>query len=315
MSTGLRNILLLSFVLLVACHTTDTPASAPTGSPAAMQHGLVDIGGRSLHIHCAGNGDPVVVLDAGLGNDGGTWADVQPGLARFTRACVYDRAGRGYSDPGPKPRTSRLMVADLHELLVRAGIAGPYVLVGHSLGGLNVRLYESEYPGDVAGMVLVDATSDDQQRIIDLMPPERAAEFGAGMSDPEMDLSAFREAMADVRRTNRSLADKPLVVLTHGKDPPRPEWLSEDAYGRGLQLTRELQSNLARLSSNSVQVVAEDSGHFIQEDQPELVVAAVREAVEAVRTHGRVSATKLTPFARRHDPSRILSGPSLVVPG
>jgi pimeloyl-ACP methyl ester carboxylesterase len=96
--------------------------------------GLVDIGGRSLHIHCAGHGSPVVVLDAGLGNDGGTWADVQPELARFTRACVYDRAGRGYSDPSPKPHTSQHIVTDLHELLGRAGIEGPYVLVGHSLG-------------------------------------------------------------------------------------------------------------------------------------------------------------------------------------
>jgi pimeloyl-ACP methyl ester carboxylesterase len=283
--------LILAFV---ACHTANAPGIV---SSTVARDGLVDIGGRSLHIHCAGQGGPVVVLEAGLGNDGGTWADVQPEIARFTQACVYDRAGRGYSDPAPKPHTSQHMVADLHELLWRAGIAAPYVLVGHSMGGLNVRLYEARYPGDVAGMVLVDATSEEQERLIEMMPPDHA-DFTAGVRDPEMDLATFRGSMADVRRAKRSLGDKPLVVLTHGKDPPRPEWLPEDTYARSVQLMRELQSNLVRLSTNGVQVVAQESGHFIQEDSPALVVAAVRETVEAVRTHGRVATSRLTPLAQ-----------------
>jgi pimeloyl-ACP methyl ester carboxylesterase len=294
MITWLRSILLLS---LVACHGASSTTPAPPASAAGMRDGLVDIGGRSLHIHCAGQGSPVVVLDAGLGNDGGTWADVQPELARFTEACVYDRAGRGYSDPAPKPHTSQHMVEDLHALLGRAGVAGPYVLVGHSLGGLNVRLYEATYPGDVAGMVLVDATSEEQDRVFDLMPREHA-DFTAGVRDPEMDVPTFRGSLADMRRAKHALGDKPLVVLSHGKDPPRPDWLAEETYARSVQLVRELQSNLARLSSNSAQVVAENSGHFIQEDSPGLVVAAVRETVEAVRTHGRVSASRLGSLGR-----------------
>jgi pimeloyl-ACP methyl ester carboxylesterase len=134
-----------------------------------------------------------------------------------------------------------------------------------------------------------------------MMPRDRA-DFTAGQRDPEMDLATFRGSMADVRRANRSLGDKPLIVLTHGKEPPRPDWLSEDTYGHCVQLQRDLQANLARLSSNSAQVVAENSGHFIQEDAPGLVVAAVREAVEAVRQRGRVSASKLIPLAREGRP-------------
>jgi pimeloyl-ACP methyl ester carboxylesterase len=276
----------------LACQAT----SAPAPPRAAVTDGMVDVGGRSLHIHCAGHGAPVVVFDAGLGNDGSAWASVQPEVARFTQACAYDRAGRGYSDPAPKPRPSRLMAADLHELLARAGVAGPYVLVGHSLGGLNVRLYAAEHPDDVAGMVLVDATSEDQDRVFDLLPPGKA-DFTAGVRDPEMDLATFRESLAEVRDlpagAGRPLGDKPLVVLTHGKEPPRPDWLPEDVYTRCVRLLRELQARLTILSSNSAQVVADDSGHAIPQDAPERVVDAVGAAVAAVRSQGRVSTTKL----------------------
>ena len=122
----------------------------------------VDIGGRSLNIYCSGAGGPAVILDAGAGSPGYSWAHIQPELARFTRACWYDRAGEGWSDPGPYPRTSAAMARDLHELLQRAGVPAPYVLVGHSLGGLNVRVYNGLYPGEVAGMVLVDSAHEDE---------------------------------------------------------------------------------------------------------------------------------------------------------
>jgi len=124
---------------------------------------LVDIGGYRLHINCTGTGSPTVILDAGLGGTSLDWSKVQPAVARFTRVCSYDRAGYGWSESGPgTPRTSQQIVKELHLLLAHAQIHGPYVLVGHSAGGLNMRLYAYRYPAEVAGMVLLDATSEYQ---------------------------------------------------------------------------------------------------------------------------------------------------------
>jgi pimeloyl-ACP methyl ester carboxylesterase len=123
---------------------------------------MVDVGGYRLHIFGEGAGSPTVVLDAGAGDLGLAWARVQPTVARSTRVCAYDRAGLGWSEPSPRPRTAAVMVDELHTLLTNAGIAGPYVLVGHSLGGLVVRQYAHAYPVGVAGIVLVDSAHEAQ---------------------------------------------------------------------------------------------------------------------------------------------------------
>src|ERR1700686_1083054 len=126
---------------------------------------LVDVGGYRLHIHCSGpegaSGGPTVIMDAGIGECSLGWGLVQPEIAKFARVCTYDRAGLGWSDPAPTPRTSRQIVSDLHALLTNAGIGPPYVMVGHSFGGLNARLYASQFPEDVAGMVLVNSAHED----------------------------------------------------------------------------------------------------------------------------------------------------------
>lgn len=122
---------------------------------------MVDIGGYSLHIDCRGDGGPAVVIDSGLGSYSLDWALVQSNIAKFTTVCSYDRAGYGWSDESPKERTSNNIVEELHTLLQNAGIPAPYILVGHSLGGLNARLYASRYPNEVAGIVLVDASHED----------------------------------------------------------------------------------------------------------------------------------------------------------
>src|SRR5918912_1497138 len=121
---------------------------------------LVDVGGYRLHIQCVGTDSPTVVLDAGLSGSSLDWSLVQPELGRTTRVCAYDRAGMGWSDPGPQSRTPRQIAGELHTLLTKAGIAGPYVLVGHSLAGKNVRLFALSHPEEVAAMVLVDARSE-----------------------------------------------------------------------------------------------------------------------------------------------------------
>src|SRR5581483_7014518 len=127
-----------------------------------LSGGLVDVGGYRLRIECIGAGKPTVVMDAGLAQDRSTWGQVPSGVAAFTRVCTYDRAGLGESEAGAKPRTSQQIVAELQVLLKRAGIQSPYLLVGHSFGGANVRLFASQHPDAVVGIVLVDASQEDQ---------------------------------------------------------------------------------------------------------------------------------------------------------
>jgi pimeloyl-ACP methyl ester carboxylesterase len=122
---------------------------------------LVDLGGYRLHLWCTGDGAPAVILDAGLGGTSAGWGFVQPEVARFTRVCSYDRAGMGYSDPGPSPRTARRIARELAELLARGGIAGPVVLVGESIAGFYVRVFASDHPERATGLVLVDASHED----------------------------------------------------------------------------------------------------------------------------------------------------------
>ncbi len=118
---------------------------------------LIDVGGHRLHLYCVGKGSPTVLLEAAAPGWSLYWSLVQPAVARVTRVCSYDRAGLGWSERGPLPRTGERMARELHRLLNRAGVSGPYIFVGHSLGGFVARLYRQEHPDDVVGMVLVDA--------------------------------------------------------------------------------------------------------------------------------------------------------------
>ncbi len=131
---------------------------------------LVDVGGHRLHIQCQGDGGPTVVMDAGGGRNSVDWSLVQARVAEFTRVCSYDRAGQGWSDPGPRPVSSQRIVDELDTLLVKAGIEGPYVLVGQSFGGMNVRLYAAQHPDKVVGMVLVDSAHEGWAKIKDKAP-------------------------------------------------------------------------------------------------------------------------------------------------
>jgi pimeloyl-ACP methyl ester carboxylesterase len=264
--------------------------------------GVVDVGGgTALHIHCVGRGTPVVVLDAGLGDDGSIWSDVLPEVGPLTRACAYDRAGMGYSSrPAPRPHTNRQMARELHALLERAEVVGPYVLVGHSFGGINVRLFATEHLDEVAGMVLVDAVSDEQpSRFWALLPESDMAQFRAGLSKlPEgLDFDTYVAGIADMRAASRSIGDRPLIVLTHGKEDAA-RGASPEQTARTLRVWQEMQAELPRLSTNAVDVVAANSGHYIQVDARPLVVAAIRQVVEASRTHGRVNRDGLAAIAK-----------------
>lgn len=163
-------LLLLVGLLLTAgyIHQRRTTAADFEKFPAPGQ--LVDVGGFSLHLRCTGEGGgPTVVVDAGNGDFSVTWFGIQREVEKSARICTYDRAGYGWSDPSPHPRTASHMANELHQLLVNADVKPPYILVGHSLGGLTVRVYASLYPDEVAGMILVDAGHEDQ---LQRLPPE-----------------------------------------------------------------------------------------------------------------------------------------------
>jgi pimeloyl-ACP methyl ester carboxylesterase len=156
----LRGLAILILVLLVAgfVYQTGTNFLAARANPPPGQ--LVEVGGHRIHIVCTGEGSPTVILETGLGDNSTIWALVQPALAQTTQVCAYDRAGLGWSDDGP--RDSATIVQELKALLTNAAIAPPYVLAGHSIAGLHSRLYAHTYPEEVAGMVLIDASHEEQ---------------------------------------------------------------------------------------------------------------------------------------------------------
>jgi pimeloyl-ACP methyl ester carboxylesterase len=252
--------------------------AAATPKPSQTR---VDVGGRAFFISCTGIGAPTVVLEAGSGNTADTWVSVQPEVARFTRVCIYDRAGLGHSDPAPNGvRTVQDSVDDLHALLGAADISGPVVLVGHSVGGLIVRLYASQYPDDVAGAVLVDGMPPDLPASgLALLPPAERQEMfvimrGLHPQDPEhLDIIA-----SGVWVMAHPPALVPTVVLAagfHGEPDVTPDPAFEDLWA-------ELQQEQARaLDARLVSVPEGD--HFLQLDRPELVIEAIRQVVAAVR--------------------------------
>lgn len=248
---------------------------------------MIDVGGYRLHINCAGNpinGSPTVVMDAGGYDSSESWNKVQPEIAKFARVCVYDRAGLGKSERRPSPSyPSQEVVKDLHTLLVNAQIAAPFVLVGHSFGGMNVRLYASQHPQEVVGMVLVDSVHEDEMdRWVAMLPPEIKQQL----------TDADRAQLARLAVSERQVraahwhSDIPLVVLTHGVVSPGDYGFPSMADA-GEKLRLQMQEALSRLSSRSKHIIAEKSGHYIQRDQPQLVIDSIRQVVEATRTSDR----------------------------
>lgn len=267
---------------------------------------LVDIGGRKIFLTCAGTGSPTVILVSGYRNDAEIWTvDLRPGVttvfdgvSRFTRVCASDRPGTildkdhlSRSDPVPMPRTADAVVAELHDTLQAAQIPPPYVLVPHSLGGLFARLYAADYPGNVAGMVLVDTWPEN---LPDLVSPDVWAGYVELARAPPPGLENYGDLeqvdfAAASTRMRAALAghpakEMPVVVISRGKPvqlPPNvpagflPEAF-EKAWAKG-------QEQLIGLVPGTRHVKAIDSDHYVQVEQPALVIDAVREVVDAVR--------------------------------
>lgn len=274
---------------------------------------LIDVGGYRLHLNCTGEGAPTIVLDAGLGGSSLNWSLMQPELSQTARTCSFDRAGMGWSYRGQGERTPEHIADELAILLDRANIDGPYVLVAHSLAGKNARVFAMRHREAVAGMVLIDARHEyvdeqtnaaEQQAFLDAlesqsfqyggarrlgivrlfgdqlagvpsMPAPMRAEIALMATRPEAVAATTEEARArsasdDLLRNAPSLGDLPLVAIAAGQN------MSESRWAEG-------QRRLAALSAHSRLVVAQGSSHAVAWDDPQLVIATVREVVAEAR--------------------------------
>jgi pimeloyl-ACP methyl ester carboxylesterase len=292
-ATGVRGAVQLGVTddRLALIEFLEVQGAGPTIVPKGRSSGWFDIGGRRLFLRCTGHRSPTVVFEGGLTSD---WYELQNQLSGFTRVCSYDRPGgpASRSDPAPTPRTARDFVADLHALLRAARVPGPYVLAGHSNSGLFTQLYASTHPRQVAGLVLIDAVhrAYHQRQLAllkPLLPPEvwealrrEAMTPPHRLVDPEgVDIwTSERQTRVALRRF--PLRPMPLVVLAHGRpEPAPPGWPGEEVE----QLWQQLQRELADLVPGGRLVIATQSGHDIQDEQPELVLDAIRDVVRAVR--------------------------------
>jgi len=282
----------------------------------------VDIGGRKLNIYCSGTGSPTVIFEGNWGSPGYRWARLQRQAAEFTRACWYDRAGLGWSDPGPFPNHSDSIAHDLHDLLTAANIPPPYVLVGHSMGGFHVRVFRAYFPDEVAGLVLVDPMNEDMtwkihnhnelfrpavltiRRMVGALglPRVMRGDPGpppTGVSEEEWRtlVGLYRQPKAafadgqeppmwvngELARATGNYGDLPLVVLSAGiQDQEEDPKLDHDH-----DLKLQLHEVLARRSSRGTHVVVAESGHDIPDQAPQAVIAAIRDVIKQSQTTPR----------------------------
>jgi pimeloyl-ACP methyl ester carboxylesterase len=285
---------------------------------------LLDVGGYRLHISCSGQGSPTVILDAAADMMSADWGWIQPEIAKKTRVCSYDRAGMGWSDSGPQPRDARQVSAELHTLLAQAGIAAPYILVGHSAGGLYVRMYTAQYPDEVVGLVLVDPghpdmtaripelqaqTASDVQlvrtmrllsyvgipRLLGIgkanaegLPPERAAEVNAFVSTPQH----WATILALIDATPASY-DEVRATSTLGSRPlvvisANTAWLERGAPADDARrILNELHAELAGLSTNSRHRIVEGATHgslLHNHDDAQATITAIEAVLTAIQT-------------------------------
>lgn len=280
---------------------------------------LVEFDGGTSHIHCTGTGSPTIVLESGLDDEGSfSWADIQDDLAKLSRVCSYDRAGFVWSEPREEPRDAERISRELHALLAAASEAPPYVMVAHSNAGLLVRVYDALFSGEVRGFVFVDASHPEQDRrlpaeiraLIDqrksepdrrwffrflapyrIFAPERTtprtAYWWRSLPDGVMAEGRAIDTMSAQAGRTGSLGQRPVAVLSATVTRPIPG-VSDEAIAAMQRVWLDLHRELAGLSTNSDHRIVEGAGHYIHQDRPEAVVAAIRDVVTAVRENGAV---------------------------
>lgn len=264
---------------------------------------IVDIGGHRLHINCLGEGEPTIVFDSGAGGFSLEWALIQNVMSPQTRVCAYDRAGYGWSEMGPLPRTSKRIVNELHTLLSVAMIPGPYILVGHSFGGYTARYFASHYPEEMAALVLIDSSHPEQTERLPQYKTSPAKKYPArsrtrNISRPvlhehypeETGARAYRlmsswkyrftvqEELLSLPQSAIEVLEAaplpmiPLVVLTRGQRV----WPNNGLGDEMEKIWMQMQDELSLLSRDVVHLIAEQSGHSIHLDQPGLVISALQ---------------------------------------
>jgi len=314
----------LSLVILVAlalAASTTVNAILLHHERAAMPGQLYLVDGHHMRLDCSGSGSPTLVLDAGLGNDGLIWSAVQPALSQTTRVCSYDRAGMGWSDPVPPPRDADHIADQLHGLLAAAGINGPIVLMGHSIAGIYIRAYAIRYPGQVAGLVFVDASTPWQNRDpalqseMHLNHPPRLRIFltqamlvlgiprwmGAcsssfhGLDPARSRLAAENRChlivaspVGEMENFDRSGIETvhttsfgSIPVLVLSSDPARA--LAAHQPQAMVDTWERMQGNLAHLSTRGRRIIAKGSGHYVQLDRPDLIEKEVPLFIDQIR--------------------------------
>jgi len=312
-----RTTLTIGIILVVATWSTGAVIKSNMMEQYPPQGQMVAVGEFKMHIHCTGEGSPTVILEAGLDDFSIFWSQVQPEIAETTRVCSYDRAGLGWSEASLDRRTSRNIVNELHKLLANANIHPPYILAGHSFGGALVRLYAHDYPDEVVGIVLVDAAPDDlftripgwrnaiggKLKLYRTLAP--MSSFGLLAFTPQSipnrgmpndvlaqyraiavstnyfqtgiaENAIFENNLMEVRNAHLDLGNIPLIVISRGYWDPMPSFSGIENQ-QAWQIWQEMQSELLSLSSNSRQIIATQSEHNIQLQQPELVINAIKD--------------------------------------
>ena len=299
---GLR--LLFNVIILIFFLSTSSYIQAgPLLNDEIVFDQLIDIGTHKLHISCQGNKSPTIVIDSGLGGFSLEWVNLQSELSKTTRVCTYDRAGYGWSESGPLPRTTEQIVKELHLLLILARIPGPYILAGHSFGGYNIRYYASKYPEMIAGLIFIDASHPEQY---DRMPKQekkivtkkgitiKMAYPVLSNNFPEkykqqayMLMSNYNSRYTQINElenfnlsarqvlANDHLPNVPITVVSRGKRV----WPDSNFGDLAERTWFELQAELKNLSDDSTQIIAYKSGHAIHLDEPMLVYNAITSAV------------------------------------
>ena len=300
-SPAVKALAVIVAVLLVAC--PNLRDSRAFDQALLIPHGRhADLDTHRLYYECQGEGRPMVLIDYGIAGSAVGWRKLQAKLATITTVCAYDRAGYGWSDPGPSPRTAGQAVEELQALIVAAGWAGPFVLLGHSFGGFDTRLFAARHPELVAGLVWLDSSHPAEALQPDppgahgpvTNPVAQGAIRDSDIDDDEAagaylntrrkalftqmdELSNFSASARQVLEAGK-IPDVPLVVVTRD----RAQGQSEADAARW----RRRQQELALLSPQGVLWTAEGSGHEIHRDRPDVVVKAVRRVVDEVRAAG-----------------------------
>ena len=257
---------------------TQAASARPSASETAADETLVSIGDRSLWMDCEGEGSPTVILESGLGGDHRTWERVMPALTASTRVCAYDRAGVGTSDPGTGTRTTADAVDDLDSLLASAGIEGPYVLVGFSFGGAIAQMYAATHPDEVVGIVLVESNHplETSQFSEHLTAAQIEEDRAAVLANPEQ-MDVF--AGLDELQAAGPLPNVPLVVVTAGISEGWPPGWDAETFDA---LRAAQQSDLVTFTAQGSQVIAETSTHHVPSQEPETIIGAVEQVLDAI---------------------------------